>query len=165
MSTILEFIQTEEFILMIFIINIILIVLVGVLIYVVINHRRKYINFMTRLGNGNNIDLILRDYIKEVKDIKKENNEIKAYCTQIDKQLNFCIQKIGIIRYNAFDNVGGNLSFVLALLDNKNDGILLNGIYGSKTSNIYSKPIKNGQSIYKLSEEEEEALKQAISNK
>lgn len=165
MSAILEFIQTEGFILTSFIINIILIVLVGVLIYVVVSHKRKYINFMTKIGNGSNIDLMLREYIQEVKEIKNENNQIKEYCTKIDNELTFCIQKIGIIRYNAFDNVGGNLSFVLALLDKQNDGIVLNGIYGSKTSNIYSKPIKNGESIYKLSEEEKEALKQAINNK
>lgn len=165
MSAILEFVQTEGFILTSFIINIILIVIVGVLIYVVINDRRKYINFMTKIGNGSNIDLMLREYIQEVKQIKNENNQIKAYCTKIDNELTFCIQKIGIIRYNAFDNVGGNLSFVLALLDKRNDGIVLNGIYGSKTSNIYSKPIKNGESIYQLSEEEKEALKQAINNK
>lgn len=73
--------------------------------------------------------------------------------------------KIGIVRYNAFKDVGSNLSFTLALLDNNNNGVVLNGIYSRDNSNIYAKPIKDGKSEYILSDEEKEAIEKAINEK
>ena len=76
-----------------------------------------------------------------------------------------CIQKIGLVRYNAFKDTGSDLSFTLALLDNKNTGIVLNGIYSRETSNIYSKPVEKGTSTYTLSDEEKQAIQKAINSK
>jgi len=76
--------------------------------------------------------------------------------------LKSCIQKIGIVRFNAFKDVGSDLSFALALLDEKNDGVVLNGIYSRDVSNIYAKPVKNGTSTYTLSNEEEQAISKAV---
>lgn len=71
-------------------------------------------------------------------------------------------KKFGIYRYNAYKDSGSELSFALALLDERNDGVVLNGIYSREMSNIYAKPIKNGVSEYKITEEENEALKRAM---
>ena len=65
------------------------------------------------------------------------------------------IQKVGIIRYNAYKDTGSDLSFTLALLDENNNGVVLNGIYSREMSNIYAKPIENGKSTYTLSDEEQ----------
>ena len=73
-----------------------------------------------------------------------------------------CIQKVGIVRYNAFKDTGSDLSFALALLDENNDGVVLNGIYSREMSNIYAKPVKNGKSSYTISEEEQQAINDAI---
>lgn len=70
--------------------------------------------------------------------------------------------KIGMVRYNAFQDTGSNLSFAVALLDDKNTGIVINGIYSRDCSNIYSKPIENGKSNFILSSEEKEAIDIAI---
>ena len=67
-----------------------------------------------------------------------------------------------LMKYNAFKDVGSDLSFALAILNNQNDGIVLNGIYSRETSNIYAKPVIKGESTYTLSEEEKEAIKKAI---
>ena len=64
-----------------------------------------------------------------------------------------CIQKIGIVRYSAFRDTGSDLSFTLAMLDENNDGVVLNGIYSREISNIYAKPVKNGKSEYTISED------------
>ena len=72
-----------------------------------------------------------------------------------------CLQKIGIVRYSAFSDVGSDLSFTLAMLDAKDNGVILNGIYSADSSNIYAKPITNGTSTYALSQEEKEALEKA----
>ena len=76
-----------------------------------------------------------------------------------------CIQKIGIVRYNAFKDTGSDLSFALAMLDEKNNGVVLNGIYSREMSNIYAKPVENGVSKYTISDEEKEAIQRAIEDK
>ena len=119
---------------------------------------KKYKEFMVRLGNGTNIEEILRKYISKVDEVDNDNKEIMEFCNNINNNMQKCVQKIGIVRYNAYQDVGSDLSFTLAMLDNKNNGVVLNGIYSREMSNIYAKPIINGESKYTLSDEEKEAL-------
>ena len=126
---------------------------------------KRYISFMKKMGNGNNLDELLKKYISDVREIKKDNTEIKNYYTKLDSDMASCIQKVGLIRYNAFKDVGSDLSFAIALLDGNDTGVVLNGLYGSESSNIYAKPIKGGISTYQLSEEEKYALEIAEQNK
>ena len=92
----------------------------------------------------------------------KENKEIIQYCEDLNKELAKTIRKVGIVRYNAFKDTGSDLSFALALLNDNNDGVVLNGIYSREMSNIYAKPIKAGKSKYTISEQEQEAIDKAI---
>lgn len=124
--------------------------------------RKNYSDFMTKLGKGNNINEMLQDYVKRVDDIKKENVEIENYCRKLDDESKNYLKKIGLVRYNAYKDTGSNLSFALAILNDHNTGIILNGIYGRDTSNIYAKPIVEGKCEYALSKEEKEALDKAI---
>ena len=119
---------------------------------------------MNKLGNGNNLEEMLQNYIKKVETVEAKNEEIISYCKVIDENIKRCTQKIGIVRYNAFKDVGSDLSFTLAILDDYNNGVVLNGIYARDSSNIYAKPIENGVSKYVLSEEEKEAVNRAINN-
>lgn len=127
--------------------------------------RTNYSEFMTKLGKGNNIDEMLQKYVENVEEIKKENAEIERYCQKLDNDSKENLKKIGLVRYNAYKDTGSNLSFALALLNEKDTGIVLNGIYGRDTSNIYAKPVVNGKSEYALSKEEEEAINQIVNNK
>ena len=97
-----------------------------------------------------------------VERVEKQNAEILNYIKNVDNDLSKCIQKIGIVRYNAFQDTGSDLSFALALLDEKNNGVVLNGIYSREMSNIYAKPVENGKSKYTISEEEGLAIEKAI---
>ena len=112
----------------------------------------------------NNIDEILRDYVKRVETVEAKNEEIISFCKGLDDNIKICSQKMGLVRYNAFKDTGSDLSFALAILDEYNNGIVLNGIYARDSSNIYAKPVENGQSKYILSEEEKEAINRAINN-
>ena len=143
----------------------ILFIVVVVQMILLIKTQKKYISFMKKIGNGNNIDEMLKTYIGCVEEIRNENDEIKDFCVKIDKDLSTCIQKVGMVRYNAFRDVGSDLSFAIALLDGNNNGVILNGIYGSESSNIYAKPVKNKKSSCPLSEEEEYAIDIAEQNK
>lgn len=127
--------------------------------------RTNYSEFMTKLGKGNNIDEMLQKYVENVEEIKKENAEIERYCQKLDSDSKENLKKIGLVRYNAYKDTGSNLSFALALLNEKDTGIVLNGLYGRDTSNIYAKPVVNGKSEYALSKEEEEAINQIVNNK
>ena len=124
--------------------------------------RKNYSDFMTKLGKGENIDVMLKDYVSQVQDIKQENKEIEKYCAVLENKENNCLQKIGLVRYNAYKDTGSNLSFAVAILDEENSGIVLNGIYARDSSNIYCKNIEKGESPYALSKEEKEALDKAI---
>ena len=123
---------------------------------------KKYKSFMKKLGNGNNIEEILKKYITKVEEVNEKNEEILNYCTRLDKDISLCIKKIGMVRYSAFKDTGSDLSFALALLNEENTGVVLNGIYSREMSNIYSKPVEKGTSSYTLSEEEKQAINKAM---
>ena len=74
----------------------------------------------------------------------------------------FAVQKFGMVRYNAFEEMGGNLSFSLALLDDHGDGVVLTSISGRTEARMYAKPVRNLESSHNLSEEEREAISNAI---
>ena len=126
---------------------------------------KKYKEFMQKLGNGKNIEEDLENYMYRVERVEKQNNEINNFMKALDKDLEKCIQKVGMVRYNAFKDTGSELSFTLALLDENNDGVVLNGIYSREMSNIYAKPVKEGKSPYTVSEEEQQAIQKAVESK
>lgn len=165
MNSILEFLRTDTFLIIILIVSVLSIILL------IFNHlkltkiKNEYSEFMKKLGNGKDIDENLKSYMEKVQKVEDLNKEIIQYCERLDKTVDTCTQKIGIVRYNAFKDVGSNLSFTLALLDNNNNGVVLNGIYSRDNSNIYAKPIKDGKSEYVLSDEEKEAIEKAINEK
>lgn len=160
-----NFIEQEGVIIPLLSLNVILTILVIINIIYTIMMKKKYLDFMKKLGNGKNLDEMLKKYLDDVREIKKDNSEIKAYYTKLDNDIDTCIQKIGLVRYNAFKDVGSDLSFAIAMLDRNDNGVILNGLYGSESSNIYAKPVKNGVSKYQLSEEEKTALEIAEQSK
>ena len=126
---------------------------------------KKYKQFMKRLGNGENFEEILSRYMKNVLNVVEETASLKKYCKEIEKNMQKCIQKVGMVRYTAFQNTGSDLCFALALLDFEDNGVVINGIYSrDNTTTTYAKPIENGVSKYKLAKEEEDALNIAKHN-
>ena len=162
MENILELLKTDNFLIALSVIVILLIIGLVVVIIKFNKISRKYTEFMKKLGNGKDIEEDLENYMYRVERVEKQNAEIINYIKNIDNDLNRCIQKIGIVRYNAFQDTGSDLSFALALLDEKNNGVVLNGIYSREMSNIYAKPVENGKSKYTISEEEGLAIEKAI---
>lgn len=165
MYEIFNILQSNIVITIIIVINLLLIVLYIINSIKLSKIKNNYLNFMKKIGNGNNIDEMLKRYVKKVEEVDKKNDEIVKYCESLDKNISNCIQKVGIVRYSAFKDTGSDLSFAVALLDQNNDGVVFNGIYSREMSNIYAKPIKRGISTYKMSEEEIQAIKKAIEEK
>lgn len=164
MVEIQEFLKTDIFLFSVFILMIIFLISLIVLCVKCSKLNKRYKEFMKKLGNGKNIEDDLENYMYRVEKVEKQNAEIISYCKNLDEELSGCIQKVGIVRYNAFKDTGSDLSFALALLDEKNNGVVLNGIYSREMSNIYAKPVENGKSSYTISEEEMHAIDKAINN-
>lgn len=124
---------------------------------------KKYNEFMSGADYGN-IEELLKKCLSETKDIKEKYSETELKINNLQRDIIQCVQKVGIVRYNAFDNVGSDLSFCVALLDNNNNGIVLSGIYSRDNSMNYAKPVIDGKSKYALSAEEIQAVDIAIKN-
>ena len=77
-------------------------------------------------------------------------------------QIEGSVRRVGVMRYDAFEDVGGRLSFSCALLDERGTGVVLTSINGRQETRVYAKPVTVGQSTYNLSREEEEAIRQAM---
>lgn len=162
MEELLDFIRTDNFLIIIAVSIIVLLILYITNLVKLIKIRKEYNKFLTKLGAGQNIEEQIEAYMDKVLEVKNKNMEIEKYCKQLDKTLSGCLQKVGIVRYNAFKDTGSDLSFALAILNEENTGIVLNGIYSREVSNIYAKPIEKGTSNYTLSQEEKEAIQKAI---
>lgn len=125
--------------------------------------KNRYNKFMSGLSNKN-FEELLDTYFDKVNSINDKNREIENHLNVIDRNLIQCVQKVGIVRYNAFDNVGSDLSFSIAILDHNDNGIILSGIYARDSSSTYAKPVADGKSKYTLSVEEIQALDMAKKN-
>ncbi len=119
---------------------------------------------LVRGTDGKQIETILFDHIEKIEDVHQRLNQFESQLDVFNNRLSFCVQKVGIIRYNAFDDTGSDLSYSIALLDDNNDGIIVTGIYGRVETVSYAKPVKNGVSNYSLSVEELQALDRAKEN-
>jgi len=79
-------------------------------------------------------------------------------------QIEAGVRRVGLIRYDAFDDVGGRLSFSCAMLDERGTGVVVTSINGRQETRVYAKPVQEGASSYNLSLEEEEAIRQAMAD-
>ena len=90
------------------------------------------------------------------------NNANEKSIKKLFTNMKFTFQKVGLVKYDAFNEMGGKLSFSLALLNQTNDGFVLNAVHSREGCYTYIKEIVDGNSIIVLSEEEQEALKMAM---
>lgn len=124
--------------------------------------KKKYSKFMQGKNASsleNDIMTLYEDnkYIKSSIETNREN--IKELFAKHKKSF----QKLGLVKYDAFKEMGGKLSFTLALLDENNDGFLINSVHSSEGCYSYTKRIKNGESEITLSNEEKVAVERAMS--
>ncbi|MCG8501449.1 MAG: DUF4446 family protein [Firmicutes bacterium] len=129
-----------------------------------LNKLQKRHQKITNNFNDKNLETILIDHYKKVQEVTIDNQKIKNDITKIKKDLSICVQKIGVIRYNAFNDVGSDLSYAIAIMDLEDNGFVINGIYSRESSTTYAKPVVNGQSKYPLSVEEMQAIDMAKRN-
>lgn len=142
--------------------NILLIVVICYFINKVSKLRRRFERFMKPESKNHNVEALLIENNKLVAQIKEANDKIEKQQKIILNKLRSCIQYMGIIRYNTFEDVGGDLSYAIALMDEEKNGVVLNSLYYREGCYTYGKPIIAGESKYQLSTEEQQAIDKAL---
>lgn len=112
--------------------------------------------------SGINIEDILLNNQRSIAEIKDNIKEIEKQISSLELRQSFSVTKVGFIRYDAFYDVGNELSYSIALMDSYNSGFVLSSLYGRENSVSYAKPLKNGESRIPLSAEEQIAIERAI---
>jgi len=112
-------------------------------------------------GLKKDLEQILIDQNRMLSKINQTLKEQDGSLTELYKNNRNNFQKIGFIRFNPFDDSGGNISFALALLNDHDDGVVVSSLHGREGTRVYAKAVKSGLSESKLTEEELKAIKQA----
>lgn len=123
--------------------------------------KKRYEKFMQGKDGASLEDNLIRR-VSEIEDLIACNKENKNNIEQIFSSLNMTFQKVGMVKYDAFHEMGGKLSFSLAMLNKMNDGFIINAMHSREGCYTYIKEIIKGNSIIVLSEEEREALNIAM---
>ncbi len=126
---------------------------------------KKYQFFMQSLGDKD-VEKLMTSYLNEMEKLKKQvHGDMYERIKEIESKLPLCIQNVGIVHYNAFENVGNEMSFSAAMLDDNHDGYIITGIYSRDHSYVYTKDIQKGKPQREFSKEEMEAVNRALSKK
>ncbi len=120
---------------------------------------------LLRGTEGKNLEQILVEKGRVMEHILLEMDIIRDSAKTAEENSKNSIQKVGLVRYNAFEDTGGDLSFALALLNSEADGVVLSGIFSQEDSRTYCKPVCRGESKHQLSKEERKAIAQALKHK
>ena len=123
--------------------------------------QKRYVKFM-KGEEGKSLEQNIAGLYDDNEYIKQEAEKNRKDIKEIQKRMEYCYQKLGVVKYDAFSQMGGQLSFCLALLNEKDDGFILNSVQSSEGCYTYTKEVKKGECAITLGEEEKKALDQAM---
>lgn len=119
--------------------------------------KKRYKIFMSG-KNAKNLEKTLIDRLDQIDTLLEANATNESNIKKLSANMKFTFQKVGLVKYDAFNEMGGKLSFSLALLNEKEDGFVMNAVHSREGCYTYIKEIIAGNSIIVLSPEEKEAL-------
>jgi len=117
---------------------------------------------LTRDSDGRSLEAVLDAHLDKVYEVSRELDELAARMAVQEGAQRRSFQRVGLVRYNPFEETGGNQSFALALLDAGGDGWVLSSLHARSGTRVYVKAIKSGRADTGLSDEETAALGQAM---
>lgn len=119
----------------------------------------SHYNRITKGVSNKSLKTVLEELLQEAEINKKDIDYLKQYSLKLEKDGLLHIQKVGLLRFNPFKDTGGDQSFILSLVDNKDTGVVISALYSRSGTRWYAKKIRNGKGVeYDLSEEEKKAL-------
>lgn len=123
---------------------------------------RRRVDTLTRGKDAESMEDTILKFFEKIEALEDAEQKMHRDIKEIKDNLKIAYQKTGLVKYDAFREMSGALSYSLALLDKENNGVLVSSMYSREGCYSYAKEIVNGESKINLSEEEEEALKQAV---
>mgnify|MGYP000822569903 CR=1 FL=1 len=116
-------------------------------------------------ADGKSIESLIHEHLDEIESIRTVGEKNSAAVKDIYEKMQYTFQKVGIVKYDAFHEMGGKLSFALCMLDKKDNGYVVNVMHSNDGCFAYIKEIVNGKSYIELGKEEEKAVKQALAGR
>lgn len=142
-------------------ISIVSLVLLIVTIVKLKKMRQNYRLFMNG-KTAENLEDAMLDHFAKIKELVELTDEHTNQLASIKEEMKTVYTKLGIVKYDAFNEMGGKLSFALAMLDNSNNGYVINSMHNREGCYTYIKEIIKGESFIPLGDEESKALSQAM---
>ncbi|MCS7208119.1 MAG: DUF4446 family protein [Fimbriimonadales bacterium] len=121
---------------------------------------RRWKQLMER-SDGGTMEHMLYETLRRVALMEETLKAHGNHLAQLQSQTNSCLQQVGLVRYDAFPDMGGQQSFALAVLNRHGDGVVLSGIHSRHEMRVYAKPIRQRASAIALSDEEQHAIREA----
>jgi Protein of unknown function (DUF4446) len=140
------------------------VILVGLWILAVQLRLSQVIQSHNQLVGGvdeGNLEDALGRQVAFIVEAKEKVETLQGDLTHTTEALKFAIQRVGLVRFNPFDDTGGDQSFALALLDARGDGLVLSSLFARRETRIFAKPIRAGKSTHVLTAEEQQAIELA----
>lgn len=143
-----------------------LVLLVGIAVFIIASARTRRLETRYRVllgdAEGKDAETLLLSYIARTDALGTQLEQTQSELADLRSECQRHVQKVGILRYNAFDDVGGEQSFSVALLDANATGVVVSGLCGREETRVYAKPVRAGRSTHNLSDEEITAIARAI---
>src|SRR5947207_12443073 len=108
------------------------------------------------------LDEILAGQATSIEQLAGRVDALNALERELEASSRLALQKVGVVRFNPFQDSGGDQSFAIALLDQGGTGLVISSLHGRAETRIYAKPVTNGRSTHSLSDEEQQAIRDAL---
>lgn len=149
--------------LILLVLNLILIVIL-VRNTMVLHATRKRFSDLLNSDSSQNVEEMLIEHTKSRRELQAELDAVSERTLALERKLQRSKRHAGLIRYDAFSDIGGSQSFSMAVYDDNGDGVVVSSIVGRADCKVYGKSLKSGKSDHSLTKEEEEAILQAVAS-
>ena len=118
---------------------------------------------LTQGSDAASLEAVLGGHMERVRQVVRDVDTVAARTAMLERDVQSAFGRVGLVRFNPFEDTGGNQSFALALLDGRGDGFVVSSLHARAGTRVYAKAVSGGTSEAALSNEESEALRQALS--
>ena len=139
----------------------------GILVWTLLLHRsiagvRRRLRRVMPEGGASTLDQVLERQLERVETLAQRLDALNKLHRELEELTHRTIQKVGVVRYNPFADTGGDQSFAIALLDSLGNGVVISSLHSRTDTRVFAKPVQAGRSRYPLSDEEQDAIKKAL---
>jgi Protein of unknown function (DUF4446) len=130
--------------------------------WMLLNGTRKKFGHLLNENSSQNIEELLLEHLKERQGLRTHIEQLDDRVISLERKIQRSKRHLGLVRYDAFPDIGGNQSFTLAVYDDNGDGAILSSIVGRADNKVYGKNLISGKSDHNLTDEDEQAILEAV---